>query len=70
MATLKVKPKNTSNPRVDKMRQEIANPKSCKSLNLLIDSKLLMEFKMKTVRDETTMTEVLTGMIVEYVDES
>lgn len=68
MATLKIKPKNVSNPRIDKMRHEIENPKSLRALNLQIDSKLLMEFKMKTVRDETTMTEVLTEMIVRYVD--
>jgi hypothetical protein len=70
MPTLKIKPKGASNSRVEKMREEMINPKSLKALNLLLDGALLKEFKMKTVRDGTTMTEVLTGCIVEYVDES
>lgn len=70
MATLKIKPKGASSSRVEKMREEMINPKSLKALNLLLDSELLKEFKMKTVRDGTTMTEILTGCIVEYVDES
>jgi hypothetical protein len=65
---LKIKKKTA--PHVEKMKEKLANPKSFKNLNLMIDSDLMVEFKRKAVFEGVSMTEIITGMIVEYVDES
>lgn len=64
MAILKVK-KGAKDHRVNKMKDEL---REHKALNLMIDAKTLKDFKVKVTKEETTMTDVITGFILEYLD--
>jgi hypothetical protein len=65
MAILKTK-KHSSN-KIDRMKKGLINPKNVTPLNLLIDSKLHTQFKIKTINNGTSMTEVLVEAIREYL---
>jgi hypothetical protein len=67
MGILKVKKPAYKNSRIDKMREELINPKNTASLNLNFDAGLIKKFKIKTVSEGITMTEVLTDAIKKYL---
>ena len=67
MAIMKTKKAPYKNPRVEKMRKELLSPENRIDLSLTFDKALIKKFKMKTVADETTMTEILTKAIKEYL---
>lgn len=49
--------------RVDK----IANPRGIAKFNMNIEAELLQKFKIKTIQEGTTMTEVIQDLIRGYV---
>lgn len=61
-----LKTKKTADARIEKIVHSL---QSTKPLNLAIDGKLLKEFKIATIRDGTTMTDVLTRAMREYLTE-
>ncbi len=68
MAILKTK--KDKNARVEKMKSQIRNNKiSFFPLCLRIESGLMKRFKMKAAADERTMTDIITDMMRDYVDE-
>jgi hypothetical protein len=67
MTTLKTKQTSKRDARLEKMRERIANQKSNRALNLLVDADLLKRFKVKVASVERTMTDVVTDMIQDYV---
>jgi ribbon-helix-helix protein len=64
--TLKVKPFN-KNRRMEKMQNDISNPRPTKLLNSLIPADLFEEFKIAAIKNKKTMTDVLIEAITEYV---
>ena len=68
MALLKTKKKTTS--RVEKMKEIISNPHDKRPLNLIVDGDLLISFKLAVIRKGTTMTEILTKAMKEYVTQN
>jgi hypothetical protein len=64
--TLKAKPFN-SNKRMEKMQNDISNPRPTKLLNSLIPADLFEEFKITAIKNKTTMTDILIDMMTEYV---
>ena len=63
MAIIKPKLKQP-NERIDKIKNSL---RICKNLNVLVDEKLLSEFKSKTAARKTTMTNVLIKAIEDYI---
>lgn len=62
MSVLKTK-KDTS--RIVRLQKQLT--KTQRAVNLMIDSELLKRFKVKTAMKGETMTEILTGAIIEYL---
>ncbi len=67
--TLKAKSFN-KNKRMEKMQNDISNPRPTKLLNSLIPTDLFENFKILCVRNKTTMTDVLIEMMDNYVNEN
>lgn len=62
-----LKTKNTTTDKVEKLKKDLINPKSMTPLNLLIDSDLHTQFKIKTISDRTSMTDIIVQAIKQYL---
>lgn len=63
-----LKTKNTSSSdKIDKMKQGLVNPKSMTSFNLSIDSVLHRKFKMAAIKNEESMTDIITQAMRDYI---
>ena len=67
MAILKTK--TGSDPKLEKMKKDLINPKSYTALNLMIDSQLHKDFKMAATQDGISMTDVLVLAIQDFIHE-
>lgn len=65
MAILKTK--RDTNRRVEKLKKTLISAKSVTPLNLLIDSDLHRRFKVKTINQFTSMTDVILDAIKQYL---
>ena len=65
-----LKTKNVTTNKTEKLKKELVNPKNLTPLNLLIDSELHTQFKIKTITDRTSMTDVIIEAIRKYVSTS
>lgn len=61
----KIMPNNGA--QLNKMKSKLSNPKGVKTLTLLIDGDLMREFKKSCAVNETTMTDVITRAIQDYL---
>ena len=62
-----LKTKTVSNDRTEKLKKDLINPKSLTPLNLLIDSELHKAFKIKTITESTSMTDIIVEAIRRYL---
>ena len=62
-----LKTKTVSNDRTEKLKKDLINPKSLTPLNLLIDSELHKAFKIKTITENTSMTDIIVEAIRRYL---
>lgn len=62
-----LKTKNSKTKRMEKMKQSLSNNGGTRSLTLMINSELLTNFKVAVIRKETTMTEVLSRAMKDYL---
>jgi ParG len=68
MSVLKTKPAGAKrDARIEKMRNNLTNQKPTRALNLVIDASLLKRFKIQVATADTSMTDVITNMIEDYV---
>lgn len=65
-----LKTKNIANDKTEKLKRDLINPKSVTPLNLLIDTELHTQFKIKTITERTSMTDVLVEAIRNYIAKS
>jgi hypothetical protein len=59
--------KTGTSDKTERMKRDLINPKSLTPLNLLIDSKLHKDFKVKTATDGIKMTDVIVEAIKKYL---
>lgn len=62
-----LKARNSRNDKIEKLKKELVQPEDTTPLNLLIDSNLHLQFKIKTVQNKVSMTEVVSFYIREYL---
>lgn len=65
-----LKTKTVSNDRTEKLKKDLINPKSVTPLNLLIDTELHTQFKIRTTIERTSMTDVIVEAIKDYLARS
>ena len=66
MSILKIKDKSHKN-KTEKLKQSVINPRSTKTFNMLINSDLHRDFKVKCAINQTTMNEVINNFITLYL---
>ena len=64
-----LKTKNVTNDKTERLKKDLINPKNMTPLNLLIDSDLHREFKIKVIRGNTSMTDIIIEAIKNYIGE-
>lgn len=62
-----LKAKSTASNKIHKMKQDLANPKNMTPLNLIIDSALHKAFKIKTISNGVSMTDVIVEAMEAYI---
>lgn len=62
-----LKTKNGTTAKTEKLKRDLVNPKSMTPLNLLIDSELHKNFKIKTITENTSMTDIIVEAIKKYI---
>jgi ParG protein len=67
MTLLKIKKSKYAENRVDKLREEVTRATEFRDLNLRLDRELIQNFKIAAIRNNTTMTGLITDFISSYL---
>lgn len=60
--------KKTTSNKTERLKKSLINPKNVTPFNLLIDADLHKRFKIKTISEGTSMTDVITEAIENYLE--